>query len=108
MFQVFKNYFSQCSYFGLPPAPVKGAPGQLAAFLCLFPLFCGLYSRRYLFRAKDPLDPLIVGGDLPQGLVLHLCLLQAFGQVGKGLTDSKKPLPMLPSVRAFSLKRLGG
>lgn len=56
-------------YF-LPPAPVKEAPGPFAASLRLFPLFVGLYHRLHLFRAKDPLDPFIVGRDLPQGFVL--------------------------------------
>ena len=46
-----------------PPSPVKGAPGPLAAFLRLFPLLVGLHSRLHLFRAKDPLDPCIVGRE---------------------------------------------
>ena len=45
----------------LSPSPVKGAPGPLATFLRLFLLFAGLHRRRYLLRAKDPLDPCIVG-----------------------------------------------
>lgn len=45
----------------LPPSPVKGAPGPLAAFFRLFPLLVGLHSRLHLFRAKNPLDPCIVG-----------------------------------------------
>ena len=49
----------------LPPSPVKGAPGPLVDFLRLFPLLVGLHRRRYLLRAKDPLDPCIIGGDLP-------------------------------------------
>ena len=43
------------------PVPVKGAPGPLAAFFRLFPLLVGLHSRLHLFRAKNPLDPCIVG-----------------------------------------------
>ena len=40
-------------------------------FLRLLPLFVGLYSCFHLLRAKDPLDPLIVGGHLPQDFVLQ-------------------------------------
>lgn len=43
------------------PATLKRTSGPLAAFLCLFPLFAGLHRLCYLLRAKDPLDPCIVG-----------------------------------------------
>ena len=62
-------------YF-LPPATVNRAPCLFPGFFRLFPLFVGLYHRFHLFRAKGSLDPLIVGGDLPQGLVFQLDLLQ--------------------------------
>ena len=64
-------------YFYLPPASVKRAPGPLAAFLSLFSLLVGLHRRRYLLRAKNPLDPCIVSGGLPQFLVLYLHLHQS-------------------------------
>ena len=54
------------------PATLKRMPGPLAAFLRLFPLLVGLHRRRYLLRAKDSLDPCIIGGDLPQFLVFHI------------------------------------
>ena len=59
------KYLCTVKKFALPPATVKGAPGPFAAFLRLSPLFVSLHSRFHLFRAKDPLDPCIVGGDLP-------------------------------------------
>ena len=43
------------------PATLKRTSGPLAAFLRLFPLFAGLHRLCYLLRAKDPLDPCIVG-----------------------------------------------
>ena len=43
-----------------PPSPVKGAPGPFAAFLRLFPLLVGLHSRLHLFRAKDPLETVVL------------------------------------------------
>ena len=38
----------------LPPSPVKGAPGPLAAFLHLFPLLVGLHRRHLLQLARLP------------------------------------------------------
>ena len=62
----------------LSPAPVKGLPGPLAAFLCLLLLLVGLHRRRYLLRAKDLLDPLIVGKEKPQAPALQgLAVLNA-------------------------------
>ncbi len=55
-------------YF-LPPATVNRAPCLFPGFFRLLPLSVGLHSRLHLFRAKDPLDPLRVCGDLPQGLI---------------------------------------
>ena len=51
---------------------VKRAPGSFLCFLRLLPLTDGLHRRLYLLRAKGSFYPLIVGGDMPQGLVLHL------------------------------------
>ena len=70
------------------PATLKRTPGPLVAFLRLFPLLVGLHRRRYLLRAKNPFDPCIVGGDLPQFLVLNLHLNQAVRQMGVSLASS--------------------
>ena len=47
--------------------------------------FLRLYRRLHLFRAKDPLDSLVVCGHLPQGLVFQLDLLQSVRQAGVAL-----------------------
>ena len=62
----------------LPPLPANRTLGPLAAFLRPFPPFVGLYRRFHLFQANGPLDPLIAGNDLPQGLGLleTSCLLK--------------------------------
>ena len=57
---VFMQY-DEPVYF-LPPATVNRAPCLFPGFFRLFPLFVGLYHRFHLFRAKDPLDPCIIGG----------------------------------------------
>lgn len=50
-----------------PPIPVARAPGPLAGFLRLLPLFSNLYRLFYLLVTKGPLGPPVVGGDVPQG-----------------------------------------
>ena len=47
-------------------SPVKGLPGALTALLRLLPLLVGLHRRLHLLRAKDAIDPLIVGKEKPQ------------------------------------------
>ena len=61
-------------------SPAERTLGPFAGFLCLFPLFGGLHRLLYLLGAKGPPDPLIIGGNMPQGLVLQLHLLQAVRQ----------------------------
>ena len=84
-------------FSSLPPAPVKRTPGPLAAFLRLFPLPVGLHCRRYLLRAKDPLDPCIAGGDLPQFPVLCLRRHQPVRLTGAA--------PMYPAIFPSSTSR---
>lgn len=57
--------------------------------LLRLPALCVLYDPLHLLRAESPFDPLKVGNCPPQGLVLQLHLLQAFGQVAQRLT--KRP-----------------
>lgn len=55
---------------------VEGTPGAFEGFRSLFLLFIGLRAAvYYLLRLKDSFDLLIVGGDLPQGLVIQPGLL---------------------------------
>ena len=49
-----------------------------------------------MLRAKNPLDPLIVGGYLPQGLVFQLDLLQTVRQAGVAL-----PHPAIVPLQAL-------
>ena len=69
----------------LPCSPAKFPFCFSLLFLCCLPPFCVLNGPFYFLRAERSLDPLKVGGCPPQGLVLHLHLLQAFGQVGVSL-----------------------
>lgn len=51
-----------------------------------FAFLCSFSAAAACFRGKGPLDPLIAGGDLLQGLVLQLDLLQMVRQEGLALT----------------------
>lgn len=71
----------------LSPCPSAELPFCfLLLFLCRLLAFCVLHGSLYFIRAKYPLDPFKVGNCPPQGLVLHLHLLQAFGQIGVALS----------------------